>query len=399
MTQDDHSAAASALGYQFQTWWCLFELVRRCFERPDAAISLELHDDIAWEADGSATELLQSKHHLRSTRSLGDRSDDVWRTLAAWMDSPAAFDPSGPSLYLVTTDEAPEDTAASNLRPNTLDVAQAEELLLAAARESTAEGTKRARERFIALDPSAREALVSKIRVIDQVVKIEDVDGEVRRELRLLPPLGHEDLFMRLLWGWWDREAMRMLRRLRPAMTGHEIIQHLNDLRDQFAQDRLPTLVDLRQVDEEELALQHDNNVFVHQLRWVSWPPLNLQKSIVDYFRAYSQAQQWVDEELIGSDELDLFQAELCDEWQREFEFMLVELGGQATDDEKAEAGLKLARQLLASTEVKVRPRYDDAFFARGTRHDLAERARIGWHPEFEARVKTLLVPGTASHT
>jgi len=394
-----HSAAASALGYQYQTWWCLLELIRRSYDRPDAAISLELHDDVAWEQKGTATELLQTKHHTQSTRSLADSGPDIWRTLAVWMDSVGAFDASGPRLQLITTDQAPDDTAAFHLRAASLNWELAEERLLSAARESTAKNTEAARERFLGLDPSARQVLISKINVVDNAVKIENVDAELRRELRYTLPLGHEDLFMRLLWGWWDREAVEMLRGGRRPVSGHEFAQHLNDLRDQFTQDQLPTLVDLRDVDEEDLARQYDRHVFVHQLRWVNWPPVNLQKAIVDYFRAYSQAQQWVDEDLIGSDELDRFQAELRDEWQREFEFMVLELADDATDADRVEAGLKLLRQLLASTSVKVRPRYDDSFFARGTRHDLADRGRVGWHPDFEERVRALLVPAPTSES
>lgn len=79
-----YSAAASALGYQHQTWWALLELLRANHLRPDAAICLELHDDIAWEQAGSATELLQVKHHQKSDRQLTDASADVWLTLKNW---------------------------------------------------------------------------------------------------------------------------------------------------------------------------------------------------------------------------------------------------------------------------------------------------------------------------
>jgi hypothetical protein len=39
MPSGKHSAATSALGYQYQTDWCLLELLRRAPELPDAAIS------------------------------------------------------------------------------------------------------------------------------------------------------------------------------------------------------------------------------------------------------------------------------------------------------------------------------------------------------------------------
>jgi hypothetical protein len=42
-----HNAASSALGYLYQSQWPLLELLRRSEERPDCAITLELHDDVA----------------------------------------------------------------------------------------------------------------------------------------------------------------------------------------------------------------------------------------------------------------------------------------------------------------------------------------------------------------
>jgi hypothetical protein len=65
------------VGYQYQTWWALAELLRSGSGRPDAAITLELHDDIAWEQVGSPTELLQVKHHQNTQRALTDASTDV----------------------------------------------------------------------------------------------------------------------------------------------------------------------------------------------------------------------------------------------------------------------------------------------------------------------------------
>jgi hypothetical protein len=117
MSQPLHSAAASALGYLFQSQWPLLELIRGSAERPDVTISVELHDDVAWEQDGTPIELLQLKHHPHSVRTLGDRDIDLWRTIRSWMDTRAPGDPNGPTLSMVTTQTAAEGSAAAALRP------------------------------------------------------------------------------------------------------------------------------------------------------------------------------------------------------------------------------------------------------------------------------------------
>jgi Cap4, dsDNA endonuclease domain len=69
-----HGAAASALGYLYQSQWPLVELLRRGRDEPDSALTLELHDDVAWEQNGTPTELLQVKHHVNAAGAWGTRT-------------------------------------------------------------------------------------------------------------------------------------------------------------------------------------------------------------------------------------------------------------------------------------------------------------------------------------
>ena len=57
---------------------------------------------------------------------------------------------------------------------------------------------------------------------------------------------------------------------------------------------------------------------------------------------------------------------------------MCIDLGENAGEADKQKAGSKLLRQLLDATAVKVRARYDEAFFARGKRHEIADTGLHG---------------------
>jgi len=388
-----HGAAASAAGYQYQTWWGLLEMLRTGPDRPDAALTMEMHDDVAWDEHGTPTELLQMKHHQGTARTLGDSGDDVWRSLLVWMETASPADPAGPLLFLISTDVAPGESAARALRAESRDVPAALGRLVAAASDSKSAATRKARDRFLSLGSSGRETFLSRVFVVDGAPYLENVDAEARRCLAWALPRGHEDRFMHLLWGWWDEQAIGILRGRRGGVSVPEVEQKVNDLRDQFTLDRLPTLVEIQDANRPELFAEYDGYTFVTQLEWIGWPPINLQKAIIDYFRAYTQTAQWVSEDLIGLDELQRFEDELVDEWEREFEFMRIDLGEHATDAEKKRAGSVLLRQLLDATSVRVRARYDEAFFVRGKRHEIADRGRIGWHADFEARLKALLLP------
>lgn len=379
------------MGYLFQSQWPLLELLRCSEERPDYSITLELHDDVAWEDHGTPVELLQLKHHMRGRGSLRDKDPDVWRTLRVWMDTQDVGDPQGPALTLVTTETAAPGTAAAALRPGNLRPDEAVGLLEAAARESTAQQSQEIRRSFLELDPVQRAIFVSRIRVLDACPGIDDLDARVRGALRWTLPRGHEDTFMGLLWGWWHSVAVDLLRRRRRSISAIDLAIKVDELRDQFARDNLPTLVTEEEFDPAEQAAFLDR-CFVHQLQWVGTPAKLIQKAIIDYYRAYTQTARWLDDDLVGLGELQSFENRLRDEWEREFEWMLAALAGDADELTKRQAGLQLLRAMLDRANLRVRDRYTEVFYLRGKHHELADTGRVGWHPDFADQVATLLV-------
>ncbi|WP_040786643.1 ABC-three component system protein [Nocardia pneumoniae] len=391
MADGSHNAAPNAVGYQHQTWWALVELLRSGPDRPDSAISLELYDDIAWDNAGTPTELLQVKHHQGNSRSLTDRATDVWKTIQVWMDTARPGDADGPRLILVTTQKAASGSAMAALRPTSRNEDAALAGLLAVATEEGAKETLDTRRQFLALGTSQQRAFLHRISVSDASPHAEDVHEAVRSCLRWTLPKGHEELFLAMVWQWWDSQALALLQgRIANLDVGaaQEAIAHI---RDQFTQETLPTLVQLADINENDVVESYRTHKFVQQMHWVAFPPNNLQKAIVDYYRAYTQTVRWLDEDLIGVGELAEFESELVDEWEREFEWMLDGLEEPADEIAKQRAGKDLLRTLLANTAITVRSRYNDSFYARGQRHALADTGRIGWHADFKARLEDLL--------
>jgi hypothetical protein len=162
-----HNAAPQALRYLYQSQWPLLELLMRSADRPGCAITIERHDDVGWEQDGTPQELLQLKYHVSSQRTLGDKDSDWWRTIRAWMDAGDPGDPNGPMLTMVTTLTAADGTAAAALRPPSPDYHAALQLLEEAARISTEKTFRATREAFLRLPGSEREIFVSRMRVLD----------------------------------------------------------------------------------------------------------------------------------------------------------------------------------------------------------------------------------------
>lgn len=395
MPAGQHSASASAVGYLYQVNWCLVDLLERAPAKPDQAISLETHDDVAWEVSGSPVELLQAKHHVGVSAGLADKDSDIWKTLLVWMNTAQPTDPEGPVLVLVTTSIAQPDTAAYALRSDVRDTSTAVIRLTDTARSSSAENTKKARERFLTLTEAERRTFLARMVVKDGAPTADDLDERLARILWHVLPNGHQEMFLSMVWRWWASVALDMLRGRRTAMSAGEAHAAISYARDQFSEDNLPTTIELADVDESYVIATHGEDVFVHQMRWVACNEINLRKAIVDYYRAVAQATKWLTEDLIGMHELEKFEDNLRDEWQRVFADMVEDLGPDADETAKITAGKELLRRLRDSTFVNVRLRYNDPFFARGRRHILADRGNIGWHPDFQSRLESLL--GVAS--
>lgn len=387
-----HDASSSAIGYLYQTDWALLELLRGARDRPDQSMTIELFDDVAWEKNGEVQELLQLKHHQQSAGSLSDMSVDLWKTLKVWLDSPPLADTGGPLLTLLTTSASGTNTAASYLGPgNDRDPVLALDLLNAAASNSTSTATSVARSSWLETPHSTRISMVERIRILGGAIRIEDIEACVRTEISWALPIGQEETFLGLFWQWWRRVALDLLQKKRARVNVLEAQQQVQAIRDLFLPDNLPTLVELSQIDEDTLIRSHDTHIFLQQLRWVNVGTTHLRKAVGDYYRAVTQTTEWIDRSLIGLNELRIFEDNLVDEWERAYADMMEDLGEHADDAVRADVGRELWRKLRDSTAVAVRSRYTDTFFARGKRHELADRHLIGWHPDFEDRVRTLL--------
>ncbi|MFG2677388.1 ABC-three component system protein [Streptomyces sp. NPDC048445] len=128
-----------------------------------------------------------------------------------------------------------------------------------------------------------------------------------------------------------------MLQKRHTSVSVTRVMQRISRIRDDYTSDRLPTLVgrdDFPAETEAELS----DAAFVHQLRWVG-AGRHLNKAMVDYYRAYTQTVAWLEDDLVDLDELARFEGDLSDEWQREFDWMLDDLGDNATDHAQEQAG------------------------------------------------------------
>lgn len=395
---DQHSAAGPALGYQYQADYCLLALLRDA--GPGRAISLELHDDVAWDQEGTAVEKLQLKHTINATGGLGDSSDAMWRTVQAWMDAGHATGQGEHALVLVTTGKATAGTAAHALRPDTRDAAAASAALRAAASTSTNKDTLKARERFLRLSVPAQNAFVASISVVDAQPMVIDIDQAIRdREyLRMPDSAAKQDEFMARLWGWWRGRVVEMLARryfpdrdLRESVAAAELKAELLRLTVSFSEHGLPEYEDL-DIDDDIVLVGLEEEAFVAQLKLVKVHKAVIRRALIDFYRATSSETRWLERDFLRTDEVIRYERKLREAWDLEFGLMLSQLSATPTDEQEAQAGLQLLHTVLSKPPLRIRNKVDQDFYYRGKHHMLAQDVQVGWHPQFEQRVAEMLV-------
>src|SRR5437016_7477945 len=124
------------MGHLFQCRYALPEGLRAAPDTPQLLISIEKFDDVAFEANGEPTALIQTKHHVDQAGDLTDASVDLWKTIAVWLSKLAEDDeaPFRMKFVLLTTADAPDKSAASRLRMRDRDAEAADKLLMATAK-------------------------------------------------------------------------------------------------------------------------------------------------------------------------------------------------------------------------------------------------------------------------
>ncbi|WP_146237510.1 ABC-three component system protein [Georgenia satyanarayanai] len=370
----------------------LAELGKRASVDPAVVLRLEVLDDIDFNSGGSASELLQTKHHLGETEKVTAKSVDFWRTMNVWMD--LSLD-ERPLLRMVTTQIADEDLGL--LRPGAdRDSPEALRRIVEAASASGNKKSQPWRDRFLQLDAVDQLELVDRIVIDDATPSASGLDSELIQTFRYAVTPGKEKAFLALLKGWWAGIAVRLLDRTLPAVTGNDLAVEVADIVDQLRLDNLPVDPDVRQRFDESITEAYKDRQFVQQLLWVALDRERLWKAIRDYHRSYSQRSFWLRYQLVGEQELDRFAFKLYDEWEQVFDAEV----GRALDGGRTaeEVGQEIMSQLARTSRARLRDRFDEPWFNRGMFQALADGElgyRIGWHPDFQSRLEGLLTGAT----
>jgi len=389
-----YSAASSALGYIYQVRYALLDSLRRLRKTQQFIVSIETLDDVVFEKEGAALELLQTKHHLSKTADLTNSSPDLWKTLRIWCETLTNNKFLDGTLYfLITTSQAAYGHAAYYLKANeSRNPAKAMERLNSTVDSSNNHTNTQAYQAYRSLNLDQRMKLLQSVFVIDAAPHIQDLDAELREVLYFAVKQQFLDSFLQRLEGWWYRRAIQHLvdGEAKPILS-EELEMETVSLREQFKQESLPIDDDILSASVH--ASGYRDRVFVQQLRLIEIGNPRIIHAIRNFFRAFEQRSRWVREDLLYVGELERYEDRLVEEWDILFQQMRDNLGENISEEAKKRAAQTLYEWVETSIHPQIRSGVSEPFVSRGTYQILSDSQRVGWHIEFKERLRQLLNP------
>ena len=366
------------------------------------SIAIEKLDDVSFEKAGAALELIQTKHHLRATANLTDASPDLWKTVRTWSKSlpdevTAAFQVWSSRW---SRRQVPRQEASRPVSGLPRDSASACENLTKVANTSGSAENKAAYDAFLGLTPIQRLALVESVYVLDKAPAAADLNAEITRLVQhAADGAKHLAAFVERLQGWWlgARVVERLAGGVSGPITAADLRLKLADLRHSFQPDNLP--LDFAVTDPPEGAdPDGDMRVFGIKLyRLIAANNDRIRFAITDYFRAFSQRSRWLRDDLVHAGELEAYEARLIEELERHKATIRDDGPEPQEDSDKAAFGRKLLRWVEKDAQILIRAQVNEPFVMRGSFHLLADQQRLGWHPDFMARLRALFSGGLAA--
>ena len=388
LSTGSHNASASMIGYLFQARYALLRGLEEVKDHPSHFLSIERFDDVTFEDEENAVELIQTKHHGKPG-NVWDSSVDLWKTLRIWvkwiLENPTDIDNT--RFVFLTTNSAADGSALSMLRQTThdRDETRAIALLTSIAKNSDNHATATACKEFLNLTTTMRAVLVGNIWVFDNAPNIINVRDKIEKELYYAAPAAQVSELTDQMEGWWFRRVINaMMDQKLARIPLADISNKVSELREGF---KVANLVLDENIEKMAPASKwpNDERTFIYQMKLVEVSKNERMLAAHDFHRAYTQRSQWVRKNLLLDEETNRYDRALSEAWHRRFLSYTADLTEDCDDHTKITQGKRVFR--WAREYQKPLRNRDEIWLSSGSLQILADQMRIGWHPDYETLV------------
>lgn len=301
--KSEFDASASMLGYLYQIRFGLYLSLKKLPEVDDPEqfnLSIETLDDVAFDEQGTAIELLQTKFH-GSPGNLTNRSADIWKTIRVWIEAIKNDEVvlGKVMLTLVTTQSLPENSIAYYLSTESgRDTNKALNLMLEISAEKNITNQE-GYAAFQSLSKAQKESLVNNIYVIGRSDNLLQIRSKICRYGRQYVASEWVNAFVDRIEGVWFKWCIEALSKVPSGVINLGDVQELADrIRPEYTTTNLPA--EFTDALPDILEINQDTRIFVQQLRLFNAPKSMMELAILNYFRAFEQRTKWTSDGLLS---------------------------------------------------------------------------------------------------
>lgn len=379
------SAKEPSLGYFYQVRYGLY-LLLSTKQIEDTKLLIEALDDIEIRTNEKIN-LFQTKYHLRGNTNLTDRSSDFWKTIRVWSEQiknkQIKLDET--VFSLVTTESISNNSILLDIK-NKNDIDDILYKLKNIAEETTNQTNQKGYEAFKGLEPKEQEALIANIHIVDASLDFNAIDVSIKNELKLSALQNQIEPLIQRLEGWFFRSCISHLQNQKDYISFEELQKQILYITDSFKHDNLPVDFPDKIIPSGEELNTISSMKFYKQLNLIDLSPRLCETAISNYYRAFNQRSKWLKDDLLNPQEEIDYDKRLVDDWEQKFDLLLDETD-DLVDDAKKEHGQKFYKryQVEQPPTIFIRDRFQENYLIRGSYHMLADKLKVGWHPDFKS--------------
>jgi hypothetical protein len=387
-----HSAPGSNAGFNYQ-----FEraLLRLAESTAGFVVGIETDDDVVVRSSTGELTLEQGKHSIQQdSKPFGNRSKDLWNTLATWTEALKNGEVSADATeFFMVTNKAISNCIACDISKADSD-AECDACIVALEAAGKNPSAKIAKLVKGVLDRESRthlRALIQKCKLVDArsasggtLLRKKTIDN-LRLPEWCLPTA--ESIVNELL-GWlhtvtlgsWNENKPAWITQIQFANQLHAILERR---RREIKRERSEHLIPIK----DEAVGKERARPFVKQLHLVTEDDELVDGSIRDYVRCKIEKLRLSQEGNITDEDWVAFETALIARWQK------ISASVQRTQSNRSSEDIGFA--ILTETTLDHCAKLagsdtEQVYLTSGSYHRLADSLHVGWHPKFKELMQKL---------
>lgn len=392
MTLSHHSAPGTSAAFSYQFERALYWLAQ---SPSGSVVGVETDDDVAVRGADASQLLEQDKHSIREdAEPFGDRSKDLWNTLAIWIEALDTKEVADTTRFLMVTNKVlPECVAQQIGRAESEKEITACVAALEVAAKTPPQHIALLIKRVLHLD-----SRTSLRRLILQCELVDASQATAGRELRKktvaqlqLPEwcLAGADSIADELLGWLHKTALVAWQLKQPAWIQRDhFVNQLHAVIDrrkrQIARERAEHLIPVT----EDKVGQEKGSPFVKQLHLVTDDDGIVDSAIREFIRCNIEKSRLSAEGNVTDDDWTAFETVLRSRWDK-IRARVIRMKRAAPEED-------IGFEIFTDTTEEYREKLagsdtEQVYLTSGTYHRLADMVRVGWHPRFRELMSKLV--------